>query len=97
MKYINVGSASLNQTPLDWENNQKNIIAAIKAARANKISILCLPELCISGYGCEDAFLAPGTLAQSRRVLHEIAPQTKNIIVAVGLPLLYQNRVYNTV
>jgi len=97
MKYINVGSASLNQTPLDWKGNQKNIIAAIKAARANNISILCLPELCISGYGCEDAFLAPGTLAQSRRVLHEIAPQTKNIIVAVGLPLLYQNRVYNTV
>ncbi|KHD09886.1 NAD+ synthetase [Candidatus Thiomargarita nelsonii] len=97
MKYINVGSASLNQTPLDWENNQKNIIAAIKTARANKVSILCLPELCISGYGCEDAFLAPGTLAQSQRVLHEIAPQTKNIIVAVGLPLLYQNRIYNTV
>ncbi len=97
MKYINIGSASLNQTPLDWQNNQKNIIAAIKAARANKVSILCLPELCISGYGCEDAFLAPGTLAQSQRVLHQIAPQTKNIIVAVGLPLLYQNRVYNTV
>jgi len=97
MKYINVGSASLNQTPLDWENNQKNIIAAIKTARANKVSILCLPELCISGYGCEDAFLAPGTLAQSQRVLHQIAPQTKNIIVAVGLPLLYQNRIYNTV
>ncbi|MEN8219158.1 MAG: NAD(+) synthase [Pseudomonadota bacterium] len=97
MKYIKVGAATLNQTPLDWEGNQKNITAAIKAARANKVSILCLPELCISGYGCEDAFLAPGTLAQSRRVLHEIAQQSKDIIVAVGLPLSYQNRVYNTV
>jgi NAD+ synthase (glutamine-hydrolysing) len=97
MKYIKVGAATLNQTPLDWKSNQKNIIAAIEAARADSVSILCLPELCISGYGCEDTFLAPGTLAQSRKILQEIVPQTKEIIVAVGLPLLYQNRVYNTV
>jgi len=97
MKYIKVGAAALNQTPLDWKDNKKNISAAIETARAEKVSILCLPELCISGYGCEDAFLAPGTLAQSRKVLQEIIPQTKDIIVAVGLPLSYQNRIYNTV
>jgi len=97
MKYIKVGAAALNQTPLDWKGNKKNINAAIEIARAENVSILCLPELCISGYGCEDAFLAPGTLAQSRKVLQEITPQTKDIIVAVGLPLLYQNRIYNTV
>lgn len=97
MKYIKVGAAVLNQTPLDWENNQKNIIAAIKLARTSKISVLCLPELCISGYGCEDMFLAPSTLTQSRRMLQMLVPQTDDIIVAVGLPLAYQNRVYNTV
>ncbi len=97
MKYIKVGAAALNQTPLDWKGNKKNISTAIEMARAENVSILCLPELCISGYGCEDAFLAPGTLAQSRKVLQEIIPQTKDIIVAVGLPLSYQNRIYNTV
>ncbi len=97
MKYIKVGAASLNQTPLHWKNNQKNILTAIEAARAEHISILCLPELCISGYGCEDAFLSPSTLAQSQRVLQAILPFTADIIVAVGLPLAYQNRVYNTV
>ena len=97
VKYIKIGAATLNQTPLDWAGNQKNIISAIEAARADKVNILCLPELCISGYGCEDAFLAHGTLAQSQRVLLAIMPKTKDIIVAVGLPLLYQNRVYNTV
>ncbi|MCK5877569.1 MAG: NAD(+) synthase [Candidatus Marithrix sp.] len=97
MKYIKVGSASLNQTPLDWNNNKNNIIDAINAAKNNKVNILCLPELCISGYGCEDAFLAPGTLRQSLQVLSKIVPQTKDIIVAVGLPLLHQNRIYNTV
>lgn len=97
MKYVSVGAAVLNQTPLAWEENQRHIEQAIQTALANQVSILCLPELCISGYGCEDTFLAPGTLAQSQRVLQAIVPKTKNIIVAVGLPLSYQNRIYNTV
>jgi NAD+ synthase (glutamine-hydrolysing) len=97
MKYIKVGAAVLNQTPLDWQGNQQRILAALEKARTHNVNILCLPELCISGYGCEDAFLAPGTLAQSLRVLHELVAQTQDMIVAVGLPLLYQNRIYNTV
>jgi NAD+ synthase (glutamine-hydrolysing) len=97
MKYIKVGATALNQTPLDWLANKNNIVAAIDTARVDNVSILCLPELCISGYGCEDAFLAPGTLTQSLNILHDIAKYSSNIIVAVGLPLLYQNRVYNTV
>jgi len=96
MKYIKVGAVTLNQTPLDWEHNKNNILQAIETARSDKVSIICLPELCISGYGCEDTFLAPGTLTQSLQSLHDIAPLTQNMIVAVGLPLLYQNRVYNT-
>jgi len=28
MKYIKVGAATLNQTPLDWAGNQQNIITA---------------------------------------------------------------------
>ncbi|MDY6991703.1 MAG: NAD(+) synthase [Pseudomonadota bacterium] len=97
MNYIKVGAATLNQTPLDWNGNKNNILTAIEAAKAHEVSILCLPELCISGYGCEDAFLAPSTLSQSQQVLQTLIPHTQGLIVAVGLPLLYQNRVYNAV
>lgn len=97
MKYIKVGAAALNQTPLDWAGNQQRIAAAIHAAHAARVSILCLPELCISGYGCEDMFLAAGTLQQSQRSLLALVPQTKDMIVAFGLPLAYQNRVYDVV
>lgn len=96
MQYIKVGAAVLNQTPLDWTGNQRNIESAIRAAQASDVSLLCLPELCISGYGCEDRFLAPGTLQQSWRVLQALQPQTRGMMVTVGLPLAYQNRVYNT-
>lgn len=82
---------------MDWDNNQANILVAIQQAKLEQVDILCLPELCISGYGCEDAFLGIGLLQQAQRVLLEIVPETKGIIVAVGLPVLHENRVYNAV
>lgn len=97
MKLIKLAAATLNQTPMDWDNNQAHILAAIQQAKAEQVDILCLPELCISGYGCEDAFLGIGLLKQAQRVLLEIAPKTKGIITTVGLPILHENRIYNAV
>ncbi|MFM8951682.1 MAG: NAD(+) synthase [Planctomycetaceae bacterium] len=97
MHLIRVGGAAVNQTPLDWDGNRDRIIAAIAAARAAGVSILCLPELCISGYGCEDAFLSPGVQRMAWRVLGEILPQTRGMAVAVGLPVRFENAVYDAV
>ena len=95
MKLIKVAAAVLNQTPLDWNGNAGNILAAIEDARQHGVSILCLPELCICGYGCEDAFHSPGVREMSLRVLHEVLPATKGMVVSFGLPLLYQNALFN--
>jgi len=95
MQLLHVGAAVLNQTPLAWDANRTNILAAIGEARRGGVSVLCLPELCISGYGCEDAFLSPGVQRMAWRVLQEILPETKGMIVALGLPLLHQNALYD--
>lgn len=96
MQLIKVAAAILNQTPLDWEQNTQNIINAIDKARSQGVTLLCLPELCITGYGCEDAFYAPNTCLQALEVLAEILPKTKGMIVSVGLPLFIQNQLFNT-
>ncbi|HEX3658103.1 MAG TPA: NAD(+) synthase [Pirellulales bacterium] len=96
MKLLKVAAAVLNQTPLDWDGNQARILAAIRAAREQQVSILCLPELCISGYGCEDAFHSPGVQEMARRVLLEILPETTGLIVSLGLPLPFQHGLFNT-
>ncbi len=95
MQLIHIGAAVLNQTPLAWDANRANIFAAIADARQRGVSVLCLPELCISGYGCEDAFLSPGLHKMSWRVLQEILPETRGMIVSLGLPLLFQNALYD--
>ena len=96
MKLIRVGAAVINTTPLDWDGNLDKIRRAIEAARAIGVSILCLPELCITGYGCEDAFHAPGTQQLALDVLRQIVPQTRGMVVSVGLPLLYSGGLFNT-
>ncbi|MFM9059607.1 MAG: NAD(+) synthase [Planctomycetaceae bacterium] len=95
MHLIRLGGCALNQTPLDWDGNRDRILSAIEAARAAGVAILCLPELCISGYGCEDAFLAPGTARMAWRVLGEIVPRTPGLAVAIGLPVRFENTVYD--
>ncbi len=95
MKLIKVAAGVLNQTPLDWQTNKANIVAAIQAGRERGVSILCLPELCITGYGCEDAFHAPGVQRTAREVLQEILPATRGMIVSLGIPLLYGGGLFN--
>lgn len=97
MQLIRVGAAALNQTPLDWNGNQARIVRAIREARKQGIAVLCLPELCISGYGCEDAFFSRGTVLQAWRVLQEVLPETAGIVVALGLPVMHRGVNFNAV
>jgi len=95
MKLVTVAACTLNQTPLDWDNNQRNIEVALEGARAAGASVLCLPELCITGYGCEDAFLSAGIHETALRVLLELAEQTRGMVVSFGLPIRYNKANYN--
>jgi NAD+ synthase (glutamine-hydrolysing) len=96
MKLIKTAAAVLNQTPLDWDNNAANIRTAIEQARRSNITLLCLPELCITGYGCEDAFHSPGIQATAIEVLGELVTETKDLIVSFGLPLMHGGGLFNT-
>lgn len=95
MRLVKVAAATLNQTPLDWDGNRRNILDALAAARARGVGILCLPELCITGYGCEDAFLAPSTQRLALELLNEVLPATAGIVVSLGLPIRYNKAVFN--
>lgn len=95
MRLLKVAAASLNQTPLDWRTNLENIVSAIKEARSLNCSILCLPELCITGYGAEDAFSQRHVQLRALDMLETILPYTTSLLVAVGLPLRFNNSLFN--
>ena len=97
MKLIKVGAAVLNQTPRDWKGNKANIIEAIRQAKAQKVSVLCLPELCITGYGLEDDFFCADVADRAMWALADIATYCEGMVVCIGLPVRFNNSLYNAV
>jgi len=95
MRRITLAAVALNQTPLDWDGNRDRIVLALQEARDKGASVVCLPELCISGYGCEDMFLAPWVSKRSWDILESIALECEGLVVAVGLPINHRGLIYN--
>ncbi|MBS1558620.1 MAG: NAD(+) synthase [Bacteroidetes bacterium] len=94
-RIIKIAGATLNQTPLDWKNNLFNILEAIEAAKKEQVKILCLPELCITGYGCEDVFLSDWLSEKAFQKLQLIASHCHDICVYVGLPVRLDGQTFN--
>ena len=97
MRLIKVATVAINQTPMDWDGNLTNILAAIDDARDGGASIVCMPELCITGYGCEDAFFSSDLQRRAIDSLLQIIPKTSGLAVSVGLPLIHLGALYNCV
>lgn len=97
MNSIKIAAATVNQTPLDWSGNFQRILKAIEIAKSKQVELLCLPELCITGYGSEDLFLSYWYPKKALEQLHLLIPYTKGITVIVGLPVRIDEKVFNTV
>jgi NAD+ synthase (glutamine-hydrolysing) len=95
MTRIRVGAAVVNQIPLAWAHNRRNVLDAIERGRKQGVRLLCLPELCITGYGCEDAFHSAGVQRTALDVLHQIVPATEGMIVSLGLPVLHRGALFD--
>lgn len=95
MHLIRIAAAALNQIPMAWEHNRNNILQAIAQAREAGCALLCLPELCITGYGCEDAYHSYGLIDRAFAALTSIEPYTEGMIVSVGVPVVHRGTVYN--
>lgn len=95
MLRLRLAAAAVNQTPMAWEANRDRLLAVIADARAADASILCLPELCISGYGCEDQYHSVGLQQICLEMLAELVPATRGMAVCFGLPLAVRGGLYN--
>ncbi len=95
MSTLKIAGAAVNQIPFHWKNNKANILAAIDAAQKENVKLLCLPELCITGYGCEDVFLSDWLPERAWQELQAIKEFCEGITVSVGLPVRMNRITYN--
>lgn len=95
MRLVKLAVACVNQTPFAWDENFVHLRMAIEHARAEGATLLCLPELAITGYGCEDAFFMDGLQDTAFAQLEALAALTHDMVVAVGLPIYHEKALYN--
>lgn len=95
MRLVKIAVACVNQTPFAWDDNFVHLRLAIEHARAEGATMLCLPELAITGYGCEDAFFMDGLQDTAFAQLEALAALTHGMVVAVGLPVYHEKALYN--
>ena len=95
MRLVKVAVACVNQTPLAWDDNFAHLRSAIEQARAEGATLLCLPELAVTGYGCEDTFFMSGLWDTAFAQLEALATLTTGMVVAVGLPVYHEKALYD--
>lgn len=95
MGIYRIGTATVNQTPLDWTNNILQLKKALNEARNEGIEILCLPELSVTSYGCEDLFLSHWLPEKAKSFLPELIAETKGLFTSFNLPLYFGGKLYN--
>lgn len=97
MDFIKVGAACPKTKVADIAYNIENIYTCIEDAKKQNIKFLVFPELSVTSYTCGDLFLNSSLLRASLDGLESIAKNSinKDMLIAVGAPLLYNNALYN--
>lgn len=95
--FVKVAAAVPVVEPANCAANANNIISLINQAQAQKVEIVCFPELSITGYTCADLFHNSLLISNAEKALQEIAAASKstNCLISVGLPLAVGNSLFN--
>lgn len=96
--FVRVGAVVPKLKVADTEFNCNEIIKQIEIASNNKIQIIVFPELCVTGYTCQDLFEQDTLLEEAENALNKILDYTNNldIICIIGMPIKAENQLFNT-
>lgn len=92
-----VAAATPHIKPGDCAGNADKIIALIDRAEKEGVSVLVLPELCLTGYTAGDLFLLDSLIGGAEEQLDRITDFTegKDVIVVLGAPAMMRGKLYS--
>ena len=95
--FVKVAAVTPKIGVADVKENARILFRHIKEAEENGAKIIVLPELCLSGYTCNDLFLQELLLRSVKEQLFELAEKTSSVdaLIFVGMPLEYNGKLYN--
>lgn len=95
--YIRIAAATPSIRVADCAHNAKQILMLIEKAAKQDVRLLCLPELCITGYTCGDLFLQDALLESAQENLGLLVRESADyeVLVVVGLPIMQSGKLFN--
>lgn len=94
--YYKVSTANFKINVGDVNKNYLQIASLIDKASQNNVNVLVFPELCLTGYTCNDLFFNKELYLETEKAISKlikIVPE--NMIVFVGGPLYYLDKIFN--
>lgn len=95
--FIKVAACTPQVRVADVDFNIEKIIEQIKQCEKQSVKIAVFPELCITGYTCQDLFFQDILTDSAMQGLFKIAEYTKksDMLAAVGLPVKCRGKLFN--
>jgi len=94
--FIRVAAVAPEVALADPQHNAREIGKHITDLARDAVSLAVFPELCLTGYSCEDLFFSQDLQTATRKALVELARMCQSLTAVVGLPwLLSDGRLLN--
>jgi len=95
--FVKVSARTPEVRVADVAFNVKQCVAQVRDACEDGAKIVVLPELCITGYTCEDLFWQDALLDAAQRGLYALADQTSALdaLIFAGVPWRVNGKLYN--
>ena len=95
--FIKVAACTPEIQVADVDFNVDKIISQIEKCREEGVKVAVFPELCITGYTCQDLFFQNALLDKAMEGVVKVAKATadSDMLVAVGVPVRANGKLYN--
>ena len=95
--FLKVAAATPDIRVADPDYNTEQIIECMQKANTEHAKLLVLPELCLTGYTCQDLFLQERLLQGAKDALMKLVKESASLdaIFFVGLPFEILGKLYN--
>ncbi|MDD3411784.1 MAG: NAD(+) synthase, partial [Eubacteriales bacterium] len=93
--FARIAACSLRVHLGNVEENKREILARMKTLSARGVQAAVFPELCLTGYTLGDLLLHQPLQRAAWEAMLQLAAQTNDMAVVVGLPVNCKGRLYN--
>ena len=95
--WVKVGASSPKISLANPEANAREVLRLVREMEEKKVKVGVFPELCLTGYTCQDLFWQRSLLEGAKDALGFLARKTQetDLLFFVGLPLAVEGKLYN--